>query len=39
MDIRGLERALDTVLGITITLMCVVGTFVLARYALSVVFR
>jgi hypothetical protein len=39
MDRRGMERALDTVLGITITLMCVVGTFVLARYALFVVFQ
>lgn len=39
MDIRGLERALDMVLSITITLTCIVGTFVLTRYALSVVFR
>jgi hypothetical protein len=39
MDIRGLARALDAVLSVAITLMCVVGTFVLTRYALSVVFR
>lgn len=39
MDIRSLARALETVLGVTIAVICVVGTFVLWRYALSVVFR
>jgi hypothetical protein len=39
MDIRGLARALDAVLRIAITLMCVAGTFIVARYAVSVVFR
>lgn len=39
MDIRGLARALDMVLGVTITVICVVGAFVVWRYALSVAFR
>ncbi len=39
MDIRGQERALEAVLGVTITVICVVGAFVVWRYALSVVFR
>jgi hypothetical protein len=39
MDIRGLARALDAVLRVAITLMCVIGAFIVARYAVSAVFR
>lgn len=39
MDIRTVDEALDAVLRITITLICVFGTFVVSCYALSVVFR
>ena len=39
MEIRGLYRALDLAVGVTITLLCVVGTLVLSLYALFVVFR
>lgn len=39
MDIRSLDGALDAVLHITITLLCVLGTFVVSCYALSVIFR
>jgi hypothetical protein len=39
MDIRGLAGALDAVLGVTITVICVVGAFVVWRYALSIAFR
>lgn len=39
MDIRGPERAVEAVLGVTITLICVVAAFVVWRYALSVVFQ
>src|SRR5579864_3820173 len=38
MEIRGLYRALDLAVGVTITLLCVVGTLVLSLYALFVVF-
>lgn len=38
MEIRGLYRALDLAVGVTITLLCVVGTLVLCLYALFVVF-
>ena len=39
MDIRGTDGALDAILRITITLMCVLGTFVVSCYALSVIFQ
>lgn len=39
MDVRSPDRALDAVLRITITLICVSGTFLVSCYVLSVVFR
>lgn len=39
MDIRGLNWALDSVLSTAITLTCVLGTFLVSRYALLVAFR
>ncbi len=38
MGIRSLDGALDAVLTITITLICVLATFIVSCYALSVIF-
>jgi len=39
VEIRRLGGVLDVVLRITIRVVCVVGTFLVSRYALSVVVR
>jgi len=39
VEIRRLGGELDVVLRVTIRVVCAVGTFLVSRYALSVVFR